>query len=163
MKKRRFAMLCLAVTLCLSACGKTDLEQQSASVPFGTYVYTSEDGSTSQITVDAHTFRIQNGDYSYCAQIAIASRIFAASAEVKKEGLQLSDAEKNRIIDEANHFDFAAYDGLEVPYDLEVLYETDVNLNAKNENGEPIWGLGLTYYGDDRTIGFGDGYYVLQE
>lgn len=87
-------MLCLAVTLCLSACGKTDSEQQSASVPFGTYVYTSEDGSTSQITVDAHTFRIQNGDYSYCAQIAIASRIFAASAEVKKEGLQLSDAEK---------------------------------------------------------------------
>ena len=82
---------------------------------------------------------------------------------MKKEGLQLSDAEKNRIIDEANHFDFAAYDGLEVPYDLEELYGTDVNLNAKNENGEPIWGLGLTYYGDDRTIGFGDGYYVLQE
>lgn len=163
MKKRRFAMLCLAVTLCLSACSKTDSEQQSASVPFGTYVYTYEDGSTSQITVDAHTFRIQNGDYSSCAPFAIASRIFAASAEVKKEGLQLSDAEKNRIIDEANHFDFAAYDGLEVPYDLEELYGTDVNLNAKNENGEPIWGLGLTYYGDDRTIGFGDGYYVLQE
>lgn len=159
MKKRRFAMLCLAVTLCLSACGKTDSEQQGASVPFGTY----EDGSTSQITVDAHTFRIQNGDYSSCAPFAIASRIFAASAEVKKEGLQLSDAEKSRIIDEANSFDYAAYDGLEVPYDLGELYGTDVNLNAKNENGEPIWGLGLTYYGDDRTIGFGDGHYVLQE
>ena len=161
MKNRvqRLPLFCLAVTLCLSACSKTDSEQQSASVPF----YTYEDGSTSQITVDAHTFRIQNGDYSSCAPFAIASRIFAASAEVKKEGLQLSDAEKNRIIDEANHFDFAAYDGLEVPYDLEELYGTDVNLNAKNENGEPIWGLGLTYYGDDRTIGFGDGYYVLQE
>lgn len=156
-------MLCLAAILCLSACGKTDSEQQSASVPFGTYVYTYEDGSTSQITVDAHTFRIQNGDYSSCASFAIASRIIAASAEAQKEGLLLSDAEKSRIIDEANHFDFASYDGLGVPYDLEELYGTDVNLNAKNENGEPIWGLGLTYYGDDRTIGFGDGYYVLQE
>lgn len=163
MKKCQFALLCLAAILCLSACGKTDSEQQSASVPFGTYVYTYEDGSTSQITVDAHTFRIQNGDYSSCASFAIASRIIAASAEAQKEGLLLSDAEKSRIIDEANHFDFAAYDGLEVPYDLEELYGTDVNLNAKNENGEPIWGLGLTYYGDDRTIGFGDGYYVLQE
>lgn len=165
MKNRvqRLPLFCLAVTLCLSACGKTDSEQQGASVPFGTYVYTYEDGSTSQITVDAHTFRIRNGDYSSCASFAIASRIFAASAEAQKEGLQLSDAEKSRIIDEANHFDFASYDGLEVPYDLEELYGTDVNLNAKNENGEPIWGLGLTYYGDDRTIGFGDGYYVLQE
>lgn len=163
MKKRQFAMLCLAVTLCLSACGKTDSEQQSASVPFGTYVYTYEDGSTSQITVDAHTFRIQNGDYSYCAQIAAGRRLLAAWGEQHKEGYSLSDEEKNKIVEEVNSFDYAAYDGLEVPYDLEELYGTDVNLNAKNENGEPIWGLGLTYYGDDRTIGFGDGYYVLQE
>ena len=57
MKNRvqRLPLFCLAVTLCLSACSKTDSEQQSASVPFGTYVYTYEDGSTSQITVDAHT------------------------------------------------------------------------------------------------------------
>ena len=163
MKKRQFAMLCLAAILCLSACSKTDSEQQSASVPFGTYVYTYEDGSTSQITVDAHTFRIQNGDYSYCAQIAAGRRLLAAWGEQHKEGYSLSDEEKNKIVEEVNSFDYAAYDGLEVPYDLEELYGTDVNLNAKNENGEPIWGLGLTYYGDDRTIGFGDGYYVLQE
>lgn len=163
MKKRRFAMLCLAVTLCLSACSKTDSEQQSASVPFGTYVYTYEDGSTSRITVDAHTFRIQNGDYSYCAQIAAGRRLFAAWGEQDKKGYSLSDEEKNKIVEEANSFDYAAYDETSVPYYLERMEEPDVNLIAENENGEPIWGLQLTYYGDDRTIGFGDGYYVLQE
>ena len=116
MKKRQFAMLCLAVTLCLSACGKTDSEQQSASVPFGTYVYTYEDGSTSQITVDAHTFRIQNGDYSYCAQIAAGRRLFAALGEQHKEGYSLSDEEKDKIVEEANSFDYAAYDETSVPY-----------------------------------------------
>ncbi|MGN0591090.1 hypothetical protein [Ruminococcus sp.] len=156
--------LCCAMVLCLCACGKTDPEpQQGVSVPLGTYTYTYEDGSTSQIVVEEKTFTIENGDYTSCPAFAAANHIFAASAEASKEGLRLSEEEKQRIAEEAGQFDFAAYDGVAVPYDLEQVDETDVNLNGETENGEPIWGLQLSYHGNDGTIGFGDGCYVLQQ
>lgn len=159
----QFLTACFMTLTCFSGCNETPQgNQQELSVPFGTYAYTYEDGSVSQIIVDETSFMIQNGDYQYCPSIAALTRIEDAVIHAQAEGLALSEDAQKQIAEEAKSLDFSSYDHVAVPYHLELVDVNVVNLVAEDENHEKIWGLQLTYYADDSTIGFGDGYYVLQ-
>lgn len=160
-----FSLFCILTMFWLNGCGLIDSDSTvELSVPYGTYVFTGEDGTTAQIVVDADSVTIQNGNYDKCAAFHTILAIDRAKAQAQAEGFQLTEEQKNEIQAETEAIDFSAYDGQVLAYDPEQFDETTVNLIPLDEDQSPIWGLLLSYHADTGILGsLGNRAYLLQE
>ena len=162
MKRIRFVII--SVILILSVFSLSGCKKSEPTIPLGTYTFTNEDGSISEIVLEKDTVCFKNADFSYAAIIYAGQRMMSDSREADNEGTPLSKEESDEIFRKYKEsIDFSPYESNPVNYFTEYSEgDQSIQLYTLDENGDEILGLQATYYLKDKTLGFADDYFTLE-
>ena len=157
----RIFLKALAGICCIALlmCGCSTSEEERIKVPTGTYCATRPDNTVTEIILTDKTITINNSEFLHCNELATIERVFSERADAAAEGLKLTEEDEKKIADECMAIDFKKYNGVPLSYRIADTGENECNIHTFDEEGEKIWGLFMTYYGNDGTIGFEEFYY----
>ena len=161
MKRIRFIIF--SVILILSVYSLSGCKKSEPTIPLGTYTFTNEDGSISEIVLEKDTVCFKNADFTYTEIMYAFQCTQSDSKEADNEGAPLSKEERDEIFRKYKEsIDFSPYESKPVNYFTEYEEEEQfIQLYTLDENGDEILGLQATYYLKDKTLGFADDYFTL--